>query len=191
VLKIFENVGAAAGGGVMPLLEPLLLELLDPELLPELDAFPELEPELDVLPELEPELDVPEPELLPVPLLDLPPLEPFPASATVPPLPDEPPLDELPGSLAAASSPEAPVAETALTLPPLGGGVSVVPPYGPPSGSSAPPHPEAMPAARTPESTTEQVDSFMVFSPRLCLQRLRAPSTPKTGTISALSHAGG
>ena len=165
MLKIIENVGAAADGGGVPLLDPLLLELLDPELLPELVVLPELEPELALLPELEPELEVAGPELPPVPPLDLPPLEPCPASATVPPLPDEPPLDELPGSLTAASSPEAPVAETALTLPPLGGGVSVVPPYGPPSGSSAPPHPEAMPAARTPESRTEQVDSFMVFIP--------------------------
>jgi len=191
VLKIFENVGAAAAGGVVPLLEPLLLELLDPELLPELDLVPELEPELDVLPELEPELEVAGTELLPVPLLDLPPLEPCPASTTVPPLPDEPPLDELPGSLVAASSPEPPVAETAFTLPPLGGGVSLVPPYGPPSGSSAPPHPEAMPAARTPESNMEQVDRFMVISPGLVLHRLRAPGTTKTGTMSALSRAGG
>jgi hypothetical protein len=188
-------VGAAGGGGVVPLLEPLLLEPLLEPLDPELLVVPELLPEVERVPELEPLLAVP--ELLPVPLLDLEPLEPPPASSCTAP-PDDDPLDELEGSAAAPSSPEASTPSDApLTLPALGATCSVVPPYGPPSGSPAPLHPATTIASSAPQSVIEQVDECMVPSSKEAqaamgrLQRLRAASAPKAGNIAGFSNAGG
>src|ERR1019366_9001130 len=100
--------------------------------------------------------------------------------------------------LAAPSSPEASTpSDAALTLPALGATGSVVPPYGPPRGSSAPPHPATRIASSAPQSVTDQVDDCMVPSSKEAraavgrLQRLRAASTPKAGNIAGVSNAGG
>jgi hypothetical protein len=117
LLKIIDHVGAAGGGGA-PLLEPLLLELLEPE-----EDVPELVPGPELLPEPEDVLELEEPLLLDAPLLDV-----RPASSALTPLL----LDVVPEASESstwASSPDASVSsEAALTLPALGATVSSVPP---------------------------------------------------------------
>jgi hypothetical protein len=150
-LKIWLHFGAAAVPPLLeaplleaPLLEApleelgppdeLLLEVLLPEELPLVLLLPLEELLLVALP-----ASCVAPEL---PLLDvLPPLlEPLPPVPELLPLLEPPPLEEDgPVSAPPASS----STDRFSTLPLSGGTMFAVPPYGPPRGSSAPPHPMA------------------------------------------------
>jgi hypothetical protein len=125
------------GAALPPLLLPEELPLLDPELPLLLPLEPELlplEPLLDPLDPLDP-LEEPLPELPLEPLLEL----------LLLPLPELPlpelPLDDDPDPLL-----ELPLSDVPVWF---GPGRSVVPPYGPPRGSSAPPQPIVSPARAT------------------------------------------
>jgi hypothetical protein len=132
-----------------PLLEPLLLPELDPLELPLLLEPPLLEPELEPLPD---ELLL-EPELLPLELLLEPLLEPLPLEPLL--LEAEPELEPLLVTPASAVSPSA------------GAGRLAVPPYGPPSGSSAPPHPNRpTETAITPAIRPKRIASLLRPVPR-------------------------
>jgi hypothetical protein len=159
-VKIMLHVGAVLP---LPLLDPLPLEevpLLDVPLLewvpaswtaPELPLLDVLLPLLDVLlPPLDvllPLLDVLLPPLgVPLPLLLdvlLPPLDVFP-----------PPEEDVPASSVAPASSSI---DTDDRFPPFGGTTFPSPPYGPPIGSPAPPHPAAATAVDAPRTAAKQL----------------------------------